>query len=83
MTNSMVSKRFFFNHFKKSFFFSSTLMLAFIPNKLCCMGPSMPLQYVTVFECLVTIGAGKWLLSCVDPFMYFQMAIIVECLVSF
>ena len=34
----------------------------------------------TLFECLVTFGADKWLLCCEDPFMILQITTCFKCL---
>ena len=36
----------------------------------------------TLFECLVTLGAGIGFLSCVDTLMCLQIGTLVECLVT-
>ena len=46
------------------------------------MGPFMSPQ-IALRGALVTLGAGKWLLSCMGPFMYLQFATLAECLVTF
>ena len=43
----------------------------------------MSLQITTLVECLVTFGAGKWLLYCVDPSMCLQITTWVGWLVTF
>ena len=42
----------------------------------------MLLQIVTVTECLVTFGAGIWLLSRMGPFMCLKIPNLIECHVA-